>query len=71
MHFFFCMDCFTYLKVPVRVKCVPVDLRSPIIINDKLAENVEKKAENDNVIETKGKLGLEIGHLADRLLFHF
>ena len=65
------MDCFTYLKVPVRVKCVPVDLRSPIIINDKLAEKFEKKAENDNVIETKGKLGLEIGHLADMLLFHF
>ncbi len=49
---------------------MPVDLPSPTITSHKLAES-EGKVEYDVLIATNGKLGLEIGHLADRLLVHF
>lgn len=60
----------TGFKVPVRVQCVPVDLPPPISTIDLPVESTEQTV-SDNKIQKKGKLGLEIEHLADRLFALF
>jgi hypothetical protein len=49
---------------------VPVDLPPPMSTIDLPVESTEQTV-SDNKIQKKGKLGLEIEHLADRLFALF